>query len=220
MIVAHPNSSSTGCIFGLLKTDVETADDRCLCPFCRKSQNSPEENLERTKSRAANDHHNSIHQLGAYYTSGDMGLPQDYEKAIELRLRAGELGNASSYFSIASAYTDGLGVNKSMAKAMHFFELAAMNGDVKARHNLGSFEVKNKNFDRAMKHYMIAAAAGYDRSLAIVKLGYSKGSLSKDDFGKALRDHKESQDEMRSEQRDVAAKLFRPNWPNIIERGA
>ena len=43
-------------------------------------------------------------QLGCYYHDGEMGLPQDYEKAMELWLRAGELGCAMSYYNIADAY--------------------------------------------------------------------------------------------------------------------
>jgi hypothetical protein len=50
-----------------------------------------------TKNGAASDQPISIHQLGAYHTCSDTpGLPQDLEQAVELRLRAGELGNATS----------------------------------------------------------------------------------------------------------------------------
>jgi hypothetical protein len=50
-----------------------------------------------TKNRAASDQPISIHQLGAYHTCSDTpGSPQDLEQAVELRLRAGELGNATS----------------------------------------------------------------------------------------------------------------------------
>ena len=51
---------------------------------------------------------------------------------------------------------------------------------------------------------MIAARCGHDKSLKIVKIGYMKGNITKDDFEKALREHKASQDETRSDQRDRA----------------
>ena len=51
---------------------------------------------------------------------------------------------------------------------------------------------------------MIAARHGHDKSLKIVKIGYMKGNITKDDFEKALREHKASQDETRSDQRDRA----------------
>jgi len=200
-----------GCIFAVMFTEIENGHLRGLCPFCRETEPSNAEALERTRNRAAKDQPNSIHQLGAYYSSDDQGVPQDYQKAIELRLRAGELGNASSYFSIASTYAMGLGdVKKDMAKARYYFELAAMGGDVQARHNLGGFELREGNFDRAMKHFVISAAVGFDDSLTTVQWGYKNGHLTKDDFRKALSAHKKAQDEMTSEQRDLAAKLFHP----------
>ena len=55
-----------------------------------------------------------------------MGFPQDYDKAMELWLRAGELGCVASYYSIARAYYNGDGVERDKKKAKHYFELAAM----------------------------------------------------------------------------------------------
>ena len=53
---------------------------------------------------------------------------------------------------------------------------------------------------------MISAMRGHDASLENLKMIYVEGHLSKDDFEKALRAHKDSQDEMKSEQRDRAKK--------------
>ena len=54
-------------------------------------------------------------------------------------------------------------------KAKHLYELAAMNGNVKARHNLACDEEKTGNHLRAMKHFILAAKAGVKRSLDKVK---------------------------------------------------
>ena len=43
-------------------------------------------------------------------------------------------------------------------KAKYYYELEALNGDMRARHYLGS---SNCNYPRAFKHYIIAAKAGY-----------------------------------------------------------
>ena len=82
---------------------------------------------------------------------------------MELWLRAGELGCAASYGAIADAYRNGEGVERDMEKAKHYYELGAMGGDVEARHNLGVFEGNAGNIDRAVKHFMISAGAGYGR---------------------------------------------------------
>ena len=45
-------------------------------------------------------------------------------------------------------------------KAKHYCELAAMNGEVNARRNLGCLEVDAGNEHRAMKHLLLAFNAG------------------------------------------------------------
>ena len=149
----------------------------------------------------------AIHLLVCYYYRGGMGLPQDYEKAIELWFRAGELGRAESYLGIAGAYDNGEGVERNMKKANQYNELAAVRGDVTARHNLGCMEEEVGNMNRAVKHWMISAGAGYDGSLEAIRDCFMHGHATKDDFEKALRSHKESKDEMRSDQREAAAAL-------------
>ena len=80
-----------------------------------------------------------------------------------------------------------------------------MGGDVDARHNLGCVEKLAGKMKRAIKHYMIAAAAGHDKSLKKMRDGYLNGHATKDDFEKALRAHKEAKDGTKSDQRDTAA---------------
>ena len=49
---------------------------------------------------------------------------------------------------------------------------------------------------------MISAMAGHDLSLDMIKKGYTHGEVTKEDFAKALRAHKEHTDEVKSDQRD------------------
>ena len=193
-----------GCIYAAYK-----ADRRQLCPFCRTPETSLEEEaLQRTKKRAEGGDAYAIHNLGGYYFEGEMGLPQDYREAIKLWIRAGELGCAESYYNIADSYYNGEGVGRNMKKSKHYCELAAMGGYAKARHNVGNFEHIAGNADRAVKHYMIAAESGFDKSLEEIRDGFMHGVVTKEDFEKALRAHKESKDEMKSDQRDAAAAFF------------
>ena len=80
-----------------------------------------------------------------------------------------------------------------------------MGGDVISRHYLGDLEMNAGNINRGMKHFMIAAGAGRDDSLTIIREGYLNGCGTKKDFEKALCAHKESTDEMESEQREAGA---------------
>ena len=98
-----------------------------------------------------------------------------------------------------------------LKKANYYAELAAIGGDVNARHNLGCSEGNLGNFDRAVKHWMISAGAGHDESLNTIRECFMSGHATKDDFEKALRAHKEAKDEMRSDQRETASAIHGRN---------
>ena len=148
----------------------------------------------------------AFHLLAGLYFDGLMGLPQDYQKTNELNLKAGELECADGYFNLGVAYRDGIGVETDIKKAKHYFELAAMKGNVGARHNVGVEDYNTGNHQRAMKHFIIAAKAGYKCSLDTVKVGFQKGILTKDEYEATLWAQK-IRDEMRSEAREKAESM-------------
>ena len=74
-----------------------------------------------------------------------------------------------------------------------------------ARHNLGVEEWKVGNMDRALRHYMIAVKDGNSGTLKCIKMLYSNGDATKDDYAKALRSYQAYLDEIKSDQRDEAA---------------
>jgi len=176
------------------------------CPFCRViAPKSDEENIERLNKRMeANDAY-AIQILGHFYNEGLDGLRQDRTKALELWHRAAELGYALAYCNISYSYHYGEGVEVDKKKANHYYELAAMKGDVTARRNLGIMEHNAGNYDRALKHYMIASRGGYSNSLKEVKELHSKGHATKEDYAHALRSYQEYLGEIKSVQRDKAA---------------
>ena len=97
------------------------------------------------------------------------------------------------------------GVVMDKKKAEHYFELAAMNGYVSARHNLGCMEWEKGNRHRAMKHFILGARAGHENSLVAVKQGFRNGQVTKDEYASTLRAYHERQKETKSEARDKAA---------------
>ena len=150
----------------------------------------------------------AMSQLGVRYADGD-GLSRDEGKAVELWLRAGELGFAASYGNVGSAYYNGQGVEKDTTKAKHYYELAAMGGqDADSRYYVGIEEVRAGNMDRAVKHWMISAGDGHDESLKAIREEFMRGNATKDDFEKALRAHQAAKNEMKSDQREAAAAFY------------
>ena len=77
-------------------------------------------------------------------------------------------------------------------------------GCVIARHNLGCAEGEAGNPQRACKHFILAARAGYKLSLDMVKEGYTHGHITKDEYANTLQAYQKIQDEMKSEARDKA----------------
>ena len=177
-----------------------------LCPFCRTpAPDTDEEVVEWAKKRIELGDADAMYGLGCCYAEGDDGLTQDHAKASELWHRAAELGNAKSYYNIGNAYYFGNGLERNKKKAVHYCEVAAMGGDLVARHNLGVLEGRSGNMDRALKHYMIAAGSGYSGSLENIKEMFIKGHVTKEDYSRALRVYQARLNEIKSPQRDEAA---------------
>ena len=194
----------SGCFYA----DAAENNIRDICPFCRApAPTSNGEYIERIKKRVEGGDASGMRSLGCKYLRGSFGLPQNIEKANELWLRAGGLGSPAAYGSVGNSYCTGRGMESDEQKAKYYYELAAMMGEVPARHNLGVLEKREGNVDRAVKHYMISAGAGLDKSLKAIRGAFLNGHATKDDFEKALRAHQASNDEMKSDQREAAKQL-------------
>jgi TPR repeat protein len=183
--------------------------DNEKCPFCRTpTPISYDEAIKRYEKRLELNDPIGICDLGVCYALGQYGLPQNYAKALELFQRAGELGYADAIYNIGIAYSSGRGVEVDKKKAKHYYELAAINGSAYSRHNLGIMDENEGNYDRALKHYMIAASCGCIESVQdSIKLMYKNGLATKDDYANALRSYQAYLDEIKSDQRDEAAAL-------------
>jgi len=194
-----------GCIYA-----IEMSDGKDLCAFCRTPPIvSEEEEIQRVNKLVDKGNAEAYFLLAGYYTRGYQGLQQNDRKAFELMRKAGELGCAQACANVAIFYRQGIGVAIDEEKAMHYSRLAAMAGNIYARYNLGCLEGQAGNTDRAFKHYIIAARAGHDKSLNVVKEGFIRGFVTKDEYANTLRAYQKRQDEMNSDERDKAALLRR-----------
>ena len=191
-----------GCVYAMFETGGKNMK---LCPFCKTPQpTSHEEELKRFEKLMEKGNVDAINQLASYYTDGVMGLPQDNEKSNELLIKAVKLGHGGAYYNLGNAYFFGRGMAIDKLKAKYYWELATMNGCVEARHNLGLSEKYAGNQQRAYKHLILAAKAGYKESLDEVKEGYIKELVTKDEYAQALRAYQKLQDETKSDMRDKA----------------
>ena len=197
----------TGCVHAFQSRAIKAKriKEENICPFCRTPPpESDEEMIKRYEKRVELNDVRAILNLGSFYSLGSDGLAQNYAKALELWHQASELGNAIAYLGIGDVYYCGRGVRVDKKKAMHYYELAAMGGEVMARHNLGIMEEEAGNMDRALNHWMIAVKDGNSGSLENIKRLYGYGHVTKDDYANALKSYQAYLAEVKSDQRDEA----------------
>ena len=194
-----------GCVLAA-QDEIKKGNMKEWCPFCRvpivardKARlQQLKKRLELYPSDAA-----AFHRLGLAYYTGVPGLKKDQKKSFELFAKSAQLGLPEGLYFVAAAYASGTGVGQDRAKAIQYTELAAIGGHEVARHLLGVTEIDNGNTKQAMKHFIIAARAGEDRSLKVVGKGYKAGHVTKDEYANTLR-YQVSENEMKSEQRAKA----------------
>ena len=202
----------SGCIHAMAVEDFKKGkknDEVGICAFCRTLRpSSGEEDIKQLNKLMENGNADAFYQLAEYYDRGSYGLHQNRVKANELWLKAGELGHSRAYYRLGYSYHVGRGTEVDKKKAKHYYEIAAMKGDVHARHNLGALESKVGNHQRTYKHMIISARAGYHESLDVVKKGFTKGFVTKDEYESTLREYHERQTEMKSDAREAAADML------------
>eukprot|EP00986_Skeletonema_menzelii_P016682 scaffold15456_cov57-Skeletonema_menzelii.AAC.1 len=160
------------------------------CPFCRKAMpDTDEENNEQWMKRIEANDPVAMREMGT-----ERYIEGDYESAFEYCTKAAALGDAVAHYQLSTLYYDGQGVEKDEKMELHHLIEAAIGGHPEARHNLAILERGNGRVDRAVKHHIIAAKLGYDRSLESVKDLYKAGQVSKEDFATALRGHQAAVD--------------------------
>ena len=197
----HASFAINGCIYAVQIRDGGVG----LCPFCRTPTPTTDGATELHKKRVEAGDAEAIRGLGFHYSEGNNGLPRDMNKALDLWQRAVGLGNKEACNDIGIAYLHGEGVEIDVQKARHYWELGAMRGDDQARYNFGVSELQAKNYERAIKHLIIAAGGGYTGSLTTIRQMLMNGEATKDEYAKVLQSYQADLNEIKSKQRDEAA---------------
>ncbi len=193
-----------GCDYANKLREVEQGLEQ-KCPFCREPfPEMKEENDQNFIKRfKANDPTAIFHMGKKCLEEGD------YEGVFQYWKKAAELGHMDAHFNLSIMYRKGEGVEKDEKKRLYHLEESAIGGHPSARYNLGLYEGRNGRLDRAVKHYIIAAKLGYDDALEVVKKGFAKGLVGKEDYEAALRGHQAAVDATKSQQREAAYRARR-----------
>jgi TPR repeat protein len=182
-----------GCIYAL----ESNGGDRC--PFCRELVPSREEYKKRMMKRVKVNDPAALSQTGTYcYEKGDN------DKALKYWTKAAKLEDIDAHNQLGVMYWEGGVVEKDEEKAVYHYEKAAIGGHPIARYNLGCYEGRSGNIERAVKHFVIAANLGDEDSMKELWKHYSKGNINKNDLEATLRTHKAAIDAMKSPQRETA----------------
>jgi len=136
------------------------------------------------------------------------GVIQSDAKSLEMRIRAAELGHDEAYERIGQVYKEGIAVEEDMSKAVEFYEVAAKKGSLMAHQYLASFHVENGNIDVSIRHLTVAASAGDQDSMDCLMEIYKGKLLSKEQLTQTLRAFQTASNEMKSEDRDEALRMF------------
>ncbi len=172
-----------------------------VCPFCRDVTRTSDGDQKIMKRVQANDP-NALCEMGVIRIKEGK-----YAEAFQFFTTAAELGHADAHCQLAIMYQKGHGVEKDKKKEVYHLEEASIRGHPDARFCLFQHDMKKGRIDKAVKHLIITANLGHDKSMQALKDCYTNGVVSKEDFASALRAHHAAIDEMKSPQRE-AAKLI------------
>jgi TPR repeat protein len=171
------------------------------CPLCRTEWPKNGNLVERYEKRMEMGDPNATSTIADWYREGMNGFPQDAAKSFELNNRAVGMGCAHAPYEIGAAYWYGGGeVARDEAKAIEYMELGAARGCMFTRYYLGNIECDRGNTGVAIKHWCVAAAAGYDVALSELRK-LSRRKLSKKDLAESVEAHLKATEEMMSENR-------------------
>ena len=170
------------------------------CAFCREPMADSDEEVEkRLMERVKKNDPVAMTAKGKTHYG-----EEDFGKALEYYAKAAELGGAEAHGCLATLYLEGKGVEEDDEKAVYHLEQAAIAGHPSARGLLARYEEEFGRYDRAAKHYIIAANLGCNDSLQYVKRLFAAGIVSKEDYAAALRAYQAAVDATKSAERDEA----------------
>jgi tetratricopeptide (TPR) repeat protein len=193
-----------GCDYANQKREYE-AGLQHRCSYCREPVPKSKENVKKNRMKRF--------KKNCPVALGQMGFKLsnegDYETAFKYYAKAAESGDANAHYNLSILYGGGQGVEMDKIKELYHLEEAAIAGHPEARYNLGCEEYHNCRYERAKKHFIIAANLGLENSLKCVKGLYADGHASKEEYTAALRTYQAAVEATKSTERDVAEAYYK-----------
>ena len=159
-----------GCILKNLTTEknngVDLSEHKCV--FCRQSWSTYKVNDNKAlKKLMKKNNIRSFIQMANKFRLGN-GVLQSDTRALEMYIRAAELGHNNAYALIAHCYEQGSAVEEDLSKSIEFSEIAAKKGSVYAHKRLAHFAVTvSMDLQRSYNHLKVAACAECQKSWII-----------------------------------------------------
>ena len=182
------------------------------CAFCRTTlPKTDEEIVVRLQKRAKKNDPNALLSIAInVYGLGQLGLPVDQAKCIDLLRQSDDLGFPPAQAQLGDFYHDGeMGLEQNDEEALKYWEKAAEGGHLPALYNLGCIESNSGNSTAAQHHLRLAASWGHKMSMGALILCFEAGMLYHADLAKSLQAFYRARDEMKSEDRDQFIKLLK-----------
>ena len=173
------------------------------CAFC--CQPSPTNIIKALKKLTKKNNPSAIIQMASEYRSGN-GVLQSDTKALEMIIRAAELGDTGAFQRLGKYYEDGIAVEQNMSRALEFNEVAAKKGSMLAHLNLAIFHVEslvdNESVLKGIDHMKVAASAGCQEAMDMLLEIYKHELVTKEDLTRTLRAFQASDRIMKWENKD------------------
>jgi tetratricopeptide (TPR) repeat protein len=194
-----------GCQIANINREMEAGLEQ-RCAFCREPTPKSDDEAHKKIMKRIKENNDPAAMCFMGKVRNEEG---DYETAFKYYTKAAGLGNAEAHYGLSCLYRDGDGVVKDKKKEMYHLEEAAIGGDPDARHNLGAVEANNGRYERAKKHFIIAANLGDHDSLEALRHIYANGYASKEDYAGALRAYQAAVEATKSSEREKAEEAMK-----------
>jgi localization factor PodJL len=136
---------------------------------------APAPPIDRTEQLADQGNAAALTVLGLRALDGSNGAAVHLPEAIKYLTEAAEKGQAVAQYRLGTLYDRGLGVAVDPAKAAHWYELSANQGNRKAMHNLAVIYADRKDMANAARWFAKAASLGLSDSQFNLAILYEHG---------------------------------------------
>ena len=201
----------------------ETPPAAPACAFCKRAHpESDDDKLTLLSRRVECRDPEALCSMAMVHGYGQLGLPVDQTKCIDLLREAADLGSPGAQHQLGVFYLNGeMGLAQNEEEALKHWEQAAESGHVQAQHSLGcmkaeqsycrntSLSIRCTNHVAAMRHFRMAASAGYRISMESLIARFELGFLHHSDLAETLQEMYRSRSELKSEGRDQYIKYLK-----------